>query len=52
MNPRMAGLAQWHKAPTYAFAIGSYIIDRNGKLSGEKDEELIEALAAHGFTAA
>ena len=40
------------KAPTYAFAIGSYIIDRNGKLSGEKNEELTEALAAQGFTAA
>ena len=26
----------YQKAPTYAFAIGSYIIDRNGTLSGEK----------------
>jgi len=42
----------YQKAPTYAFAIGSYIIDRNGKLSGEKNEELTEALAAQGFTAA
>lgn len=42
----------YQKAPTYAFAIGSYIIDRNGKLSGEKNEELAEALAAQGFTAA
>ena len=25
----------YQKAPTYAFAIGSYIIDRNGTLSGE-----------------
>lgn len=24
------------EAPTYAFAIGGYIIDRNGTLSGEK----------------
>ena len=40
------------KAPTYAFAIGSYIIDRNGTLSGEKNEELTEALAVQGFTAA
>lgn len=36
----------YQKAPTYAFAIGSYIIDRNGKLSGERNEELTEALAA------
>lgn len=42
----------YQKAPTYAFAIGSYIIDRNGKLSGERNEELTEALAAQGFTAA
>ena len=42
----------YQKAPTYAFAIGSYIIDRNGKLSGEKSKELTEALAAQGFTAA
>ena len=42
----------YQKAPTYAFAIGSYIIDRNGKLSGEKNEELTEVLAAQGFTAA
>ena len=40
------------EAPTYAFAIGSYITDRNGTLSGEKNEELTEALAAQGFTAA
>ena len=42
----------YQKAPTYAFAIGSYIIDRNGTLSGEKNEELTEALAAQSFTAA
>ena len=42
----------YQKAPTYAFAIGSYIIDRNGTLSGEKNEELTVALAAQGFTAA
>jgi len=42
----------YQKAPTYAFAIGIYIIDRNGTLSGEKNEELTEALAAQGFTAA
>ena len=42
----------YQKAPTYAFAIGSYTIDRNGTLSGEKNEELTEALVAQGFTAA
>ena len=42
----------YQKAPTYAFAIGSYIIDRNGTLSGEKNEGLTEALAVQGFTVA
>ena len=42
----------YQKAPTYAFAIGSYIIDRNGTLRGEKNEALMEVLAAQGFTAA
>jgi hypothetical protein len=42
----------YQKAPTYAFAIGSYTIDRNGKLSGEKNVELTKALAEQGFTAA
>ena len=42
----------YQKAPTYAFAIGSYTIDCNGTLSGEKNEELTEALAAQGVTAA
>ncbi|MCM1193718.1 MAG: hypothetical protein NC123_15405 [Butyrivibrio sp.] len=42
----------YQKAPTYAFAIGSYTIDRNGKLSGEKNAELTEALTEQGFTAA
>lgn len=42
----------YQKAPKYAFAIGSYIIDRNGTLSGEKNKELTEALAAQGFTPA
>lgn len=50
--PEKAELAIIQEAPTYAFAIGSYIIDRNGKLSGERNEELAEALAAQGFTAA
>lgn len=40
----------YQKAPTYAFAIGSYILDRNDTLSGEKNKELTEVLAAQGFT--
>lgn len=40
------------KAPTYGFAVGNYIIDRNGTLTGEENKELIGALAAQDFTAA
>lgn len=40
------------KAPTYGFAVGNYIIDRNGTLTGEENKELIDALTAQDFTAA
>lgn len=38
------------KAPTYGFAVGNYIIDRNGTLIGKKNKELIGALTAQNFT--
>ena len=40
------------KAPTYAFAIGEYIIDRDGTLIGTENHALTEALAEQGFTVA
>lgn len=40
------------KAPTYGFAVGNYIIDRNGTLTGEENKELIDALTTQDFTAA
>lgn len=40
------------KAPTYGFAVGNYIIDKNGTLTGEENKELIDALTAQDFTAA
>jgi hypothetical protein len=42
----------YKKAPTYAYAIGNYLVDRNGTLTGEDNPELITALAAQGFVAA
>ena len=42
----------YQKAPTYAFAIGEYIIDRDGTLIGTENHALTEALAEQGFTAA
>lgn len=42
----------YQKAPTYAFAIGAYTIDRNGTLIGAENQTLTEALAEQGFTVA
>ena len=43
---------QFMRAPTYAFAVGSYTIGRDGTLTGEANSELVETLAAKGFIAA
>ena len=43
---------QYMRAPTYAFAVGSYTIGRDGTLTGEANSELVETLAAQGFIAA
>lgn len=40
------------KAPTYAFTVEDYTIDRNGTLSGITNQALIDALAEQGFTPA
>ena len=37
-------------APSYAYAVGIYIIDRTGALIGEPNPELLAALAGQGFT--
>ena len=42
----------YKKAPTYAFAIGGYTVDRNGTLTGEANQELIDTLTERGFVAA
>lgn len=42
----------YQKAPTYAFAIGEYTIDRDGTLIGVENPALTEALAEQGFTVA
>ena len=39
----------YQKAPTYAFAIGEYIIDRDGTLIGTENHAFTEALAGTGF---
>ena len=42
--------AVYKGAPSYAYAVGNYIIDRTGTLIGEPAPELLAALAEQGFT--
>jgi hypothetical protein len=37
-------------APSYAYRIGDYILDRDGTLHGEPNMELLAALEAQGYT--
>ena len=41
--------AEYQKAPTYAYVIGEYTVDRNGTLTGKRNGELLTALAERGF---
>ena len=43
--------AVYQRAPSYAFAIGDYMVDRNGTLSGPHNDALITALQAKNFIA-
>ena len=43
--------AVYQNAPTFAYAIGGYRVDKNGTLTGEQNEPLIAALQAKGFMA-
>lgn len=43
---------EYLKAPTYAFAVGSYNIDKEGTLTGPENLALIESLKEQGFIAA
>jgi len=42
--------AVYKGAPSYAYAVGNYIINRTGTLIGEPAPELLAALAEQGFT--
>ena len=37
-------------APSYSYAVGDYIIDKTGTLTGEAKPELLADLEAQGFT--
>lgn len=41
--------AKYQNAPTFAFIIGEYTVDKNGTLTGPKSEQLLQALAAQNF---
>ena len=43
---------EYLRAPTYAFAVGSYNIDKEGTLTGPEKSALIESLKEQGFIAA
>ena len=43
---------EYLRAPTYAFAVGSYSIDKEGTLTGPENPALIESLKEQGFIAA
>lgn len=43
--------AAYQNAPTFAFAISEYTVDKNGTLTGLKNEQLLQALAAQNFIA-
>ena len=43
---------EYLRVPTYAFAVGSYNIDREGTLTGPENPALIESLKEQGFIAA
>lgn len=42
---------EYLRALTYAFAVGSYIIDKEGTLTGPENPDLIESLKEQGFIA-
>ena len=43
--------AVYQRAPSYAFAIGDYMVDRNGTLTGPHNDALVTALQAKNFIA-
>ena len=44
--------SSYKAAPTFAYEVADYTIDKTGTLTGEYDAELVKALAGKGFTAA
>ena len=41
--------AKYQNAPTFAYIIGEYTVDKNGTLTGPANEQLLQALAAQNF---
>ena len=43
--------AVYQRAPTYAYKIGEYTVDRDGELTGPMNEDLLAFLAGQGYLA-
>ena len=43
--------AAYQNAPTFAYLIGDYVVDKNGTLTGGNNAALVEFLAGQGFIA-
>ncbi len=43
---------EYKAAPSFAYEVGGYTVDKNGTLTGEHNPALLAALAEQGFTAA
>lgn len=43
---------EYKAAPSFAYEIGGYTVDKNGTLTGDNNPTLVAALAEQGFTAA
>ena len=41
--------AKYQNAPSFAYVIGEYSVDKNGTLTGPQDAELLAAIEAQGF---
>ena len=41
----------YQRAPTYAYKVGEYTVDRDGTLTGPLDEKLVDFLASQGYIA-
>lgn len=49
ISDKLGKAAKYQNAPSFAYVIGDYVVDKNGTLIGPQNAELLAALAAQGF---